>query len=262
MSIILNHFSAYISLRKGSVFILKQQFFRAIVLVILSLTIILIPLGFKNDIIETDSKNISELSDIIIIDAGHGGEDGGAIAIDGTLEKDLNLSIALKTGAFLRLLGYNVLFTRESDTMTCDNGLSSQRTKKVSDIKNRLNLIEQSDCKCFLSIHQNFFGGKANGAQVFYGKNNYESQILAEYVQNGISSMLQKDNKREIKKTTDDIYILYRTTKPAILVECGFISDKNDLNNLKDENYQNKIAFSIACSTLNYFAKDEENGKT
>lgn len=234
----------------------------AIVLFLLSLTIITVPFGFKNNIVEASSKAVSEPSEFIILDAGHGGEDSGAIGIDGTLEKDLNLSITLKTGAFLRLFGYDVLYTRESDTMTCDKGISSQRAKKVSDIKNRLELIEQSNCKCFLSIHQNFFGGNAHGAQVFYGKNNELSKELAEYIQNGISSTLQKENKREIKKTTDDIFILYKTTKPAVLVECGFISDRDDLNNLKDENYQNKIAFSIAYSTVKYLLRDEENGKT
>ena len=193
----------------------------------------------------------------IVLDAGHGGEDGGAIGVGGILEKDINLSVTLKTNAVLRFMGFETLLTRDEDKMTCDDGLSSQRTKKVSDIKNRFALLEESECLCFISIHQNFFGGNAHGAQIFYSGGNPESKLLAQKLQDGIRITLQPENERVIKQATDDIYILYHTKKPAVLAECGFISNSDDAEMLTNEEYQNKLAFVIAESTVKYIAEKE-----
>lgn len=193
----------------------------------------------------------------IILDAGHGGEDGGAIGVGGILEKDINLSVTLKTNAVLRFMGFETLLTRDEDKMTCDDGLSSQRAKKVSDIKNRFALLEESECLCFISIHQNFFGGNAHGAQIFYSGGNPESKLLAQKLQDGIRITLQPENERVIKQATDDIYILYHTKKPAVLAECGFISNSDDAEMLTNEEYQNKLAFVIAESTVKYIAEKE-----
>ncbi len=195
----------------------------------------------------------------VILDAGHGGEDGGAIGVGGILEKDINLSVALKTNAVLRFFGYQTLLTRSEDKMTCDEGLSSQRAKKVSDIKNRFKMLEDTDCLCFISIHQNFFGGNAHGAQIFYSGGNSESKLLAQALQDNIRAALQTENNRVIKQATDDIYILYHTKKPAVLAECGFISNSSDAAMLTDEDYQNKLAFVIAESTAKYLAEREES---
>lgn len=194
----------------------------------------------------------------IILDAGHGGEDGGAIGVGGILEKDINLSVTLKTNAVLRFLGYQTLLTRSADEMTCDEGLSSQRAKKVSDIKNRFSLLEDTNCLCFISVHQNFFGGSAHGAQIFYSGGNEQSKQLAQALQDGIRTALQPENSRVIKQATDDIYILYHTKKPAVLAECGFISNSGDAAMLTDEDYQNKLAFVIAESTAKYLAERKE----
>lgn len=194
----------------------------------------------------------------IILDAGHGGEDGGAIGVGGILEKDINLSVTLKINAVLRFFGYQTLLTRSKDEMTCDDGLSSQRAKKVSDIKNRFALLENTGCLCFISIHQNFFGGNAHGAQIFYSGGNEQSKLLAQALQDNIRTALQPENSRVIKQATDDIYILYHTKKPAVLAECGFISNSGDAAMLTDENYQNKLAFVIAESTAKYLS---ERGK-
>ncbi len=210
----------------------------------------------QNEILPVMSSNIVE-REVILLDAGHGGEDGGAIGVGGILEKDINLSITLKTAAFLNFFGYNTELTRESDIMTCDEGLKNQRDRKVSDIKNRLEQIENSMCICAISIHQNFFGGDAHGAQIFYSGNNPESKILAQSIQSGIVSMLQKENKRVIKESTKDIYILYHAKKPAVLVECGFISNSGDAALLSNEEYQNKMAFAIALSSVKYLTEGE-----
>ena len=131
----------------------------------------------ENEVISVSSSKITK-SNVILLDAGHGGEDGGAVGIGGIVEKDINLAITFKTAAFFEFFGYETELTRESDKMTCDSGLKTQRERKVSDIKNRLEQIEKSPCLCAISIHQNIFGGEALGAQVFYGKNHVNSPML------------------------------------------------------------------------------------
>ena len=231
---------------------------KAVLMILFSFLIVAAPfLTFaENEIIAVSSSRVTE-NNVILLDAGHGGEDGGAVGIGGIIEKDINLAITLKTAAFFEFFGYEIEFTRKTDKMTCDNGLKTQRERKVSDIKNRLEQIEKSPCLCVISIHQNIFGGKAIGAQVFYSGNNPESKLIAESVQNGISSLLQPENNRVIKETTNDIYILYHTEKPAVLVECGFISNNREAALLNENNYQNKMAFTIAISTVKHLTERE-----
>mgnify|MGYP003767051253 CR=1 FL=1 len=190
---------------------------------------------------------------VIILDAGHGGEDGGAVGIGGVQEKDINLLIALKTADQLRFFGYDVVTTRTEDVMTCDEGLPTLRQRKRSDIKNRLALLEGTENAFLVSIHQNFFGGYAKGAQIFYSGNNPESKAIAQNMQNAFASMLQPGNERLPKKATTDIYLLCKATRPAVMTECGFISNAADIANLTDSGYQGKIAFVIACAMTDYF---------
>lgn len=190
---------------------------------------------------------------VVIVDAGHGGEDGGAVGIGGIQEKELNLSVALITADQLRFLGYDVVTTRTADQMTCDEGLPTLRQRKKSDIQNRLALLEGTENAFLVSIHQNFFGGYAKGAQIFYSGNNPESKAIAQTMQNAFASMLQLENERLPKKASTDIYLLYKATRPAVMAECGFLSNAADLANLKDPGYQAKIAFVIACAMTDYF---------
>lgn len=238
---------------------MKYTVMKAVLVTISAFFIVAAPFLYfpEGNIAAASSMNYSAENNIILLDAGHGGEDGGAIGVGGIIEKDINLSITLKTAAFLELFGYDVEFTRKTDTMTCDEGLSTQREKKVSDIKNRLSQIESSACICSISIHQNIFGGDARGAQIFYSGNNPESKAIAEAMQKGISSMLQPENDRVIKQATKDIYILYHTTKPAILVECGFISNSSEAALLGDDGYQNKMAFAISVSSVKHLTEKE-----
>lgn len=189
----------------------------------------------------------------VIVDAGHGGEDGGAVAPDGSPEKDFNLDIALKLENILKLYGFEVIMTRSTDKMTCDDGLDTQRAKKVSDIKNRLKLIQRYPEAVFVSIHQNNFQDrKQNGTQVFYSKNNFRSKELADLIQDSIVNNLQKDNKRLTKKSGTEIYLLYHSNNPSVLVECGFLSNEGDLSLLKNENYRFEIALLIADGIMKY----------
>ena len=228
---------------------------KAVVLTVSAFFIVIAPFLYfpGNNASAVSSSKITE-NRTILLDAGHGGEDGGAIGIGGIIEKDINLSITLKTAAFFEFLGYEIEFTRETDKMTCDDGLKTQREKKVSDIKNRLEQIEKSPCLCSISIHQNIFGGEAKGAQVFYSKNNPESELLAKSLQDGISSMLQPENNRVIKQAAKEIYILYHTEKPAVLVECGFISNAADLRLLKDKTFQDQLTSALCKGIVSYLS--------
>lgn len=186
----------------------------------------------------------------IILDAGHGGFDGGAVIGD-IVEKDINLQFALSLEMMLKSYGYNVIMTRTSDNGTEDAGLSTIRQKKVSDIKNRLSLIQNTDIECFISLHQNIFSiEKYRGTQVFFSGNHKNSEVYANEIQTSLKTYLQPDNNRQTKAVGKNIYLMYNTTKPAVLVECGFMSNNNELSLLLQNNYQNKLNFCILHGVL------------
>ena len=204
--------------------------------------------GFMSKPISADSKFKGKT---IIIDAGHGGFDGGAVAADGTLEKDLNLLVAQELNKVALSLGHKTVMVRDTDKSTDSDGEQSG-TKKVKDIKNRLALMKKYDDSVFVSIHMNKYStSQPHGAQVFYSPYN-GSDILANFIQSSVADMVQKDNKRVIKPAGRDIYLLYNATAPAVIVECGFLSNKQDLENLKDNNYRRDLAFSILCGIIDY----------
>lgn len=189
---------------------------------------------------------------VIIIDAGHGGEDGGAVAPDGTLEKNINLEIALKLNDILSIFGYQTYLIRKTDTSIHTEG-ETVKARKTSDIHNRLNTMTIYDNCLYISIHQNKYeSSNIWGAQTFYSPNDEDSKALAQFIQTTIASQLQKENKRVIKKSGTNIYVLYNATKPAVMVECGFVSNQNELNQLKNSEYQGNTALSIAIGIVNY----------
>ena len=195
----------------------------------------------------------------VIIDAGHGGVDGGTSADDGTLEKNLNLEIALKLNNMLKSMGVETVLTRDTDISVHDDTAKTIRQEKVSDLKNRLDVINNTDDSIFVSIHQNHFGdSKYSGTQIFYSKNNPQSHKLAECIRMPVISYLQTDNTREIKQSGTEIYLLYHAQSPSVMVECGFLSNQAEATKLKDEKYQQKIAFMITLGILDYFSKTED----
>lgn len=199
----------------------------------------------------------------VIVDAGHGGFDGGASAKDGTVEKDINLSIALKLRDVLDTLGYSVIMTRETDEDTADKSENTLRRKKVSDIKNRMKIIEANPEALFVSIHQNHYGGESYyGTQVFYSKNDSRSELLAKNIQQTVKSLLQPQNERAVKKTGTEIYLLYHAENPAVMVECGFLSNVEETQKLKDDSYQSAMAFSIACGITKYLQQETQTEVT
>ena len=191
---------------------------------------------------------------VIVIDAGHGGEDGGAVA-NNVVEKNINLSISNKLRDIFISSGFNVKMTRSSDKMINDSG-DTLRERKVSDMKNRLKLFNESENNIVISIHQNKFTQEEyKGSQVFYSTNNKESEKLALSIKTSIKTLIQPDNEREIKPADRNIYLLYNSKTPSVIVECGFISNLEEARLLKDSVYQNKIAFAIYSGFLDYYNK-------
>lgn len=201
---------------------------------------------------ESEQENLP----LIIIDAGHGGEDGGTQSSSGIVEKDINLSISKKIEKILTLYGFDTLMIRTEDSLIYDKDCKTIREKKVSDIHNRMKILEQHPDSIFLSIHQNHFDqSKYSGAQVFYSKNNPESQIIAECIQSTIISNLQHENKRTVKPSGTEIYLLYHAKSPAVMVECGFLSNGAEAQLLNDDEYQTKMSAAVVQGVLTYLNK-------
>lgn len=192
----------------------------------------------------------------IVIDAGHGGEDGGAVSDSGVLEKDINLSIANDTSALFYMLGFDVTQTRITD-IALDNGEDTIRKRKVLDMKKRLEIFNSSEENTVISIHQNKFSeSKYHGTQIFYSPNNPKSKLLADSIKYSVKGLLQPDNERECKKADSGIYLLKNTNNPAVIVECGFISNGEECKNLLDSQYQKQMAYSITAGFLSYYNTD------
>lgn len=189
----------------------------------------------------------------VIIDAGHGGFDGGAVAEDGTVEKNINLNISLTISKLLKQSGFCVIMTRQADVSTDDTEAPENAFNKRNDLENRLQLMSDYPDAVFVSIHLNkFTTSSAFGSQVFYSDSD-KAKALGDYIQHSIVGLIQHDNMRVNKKATSSTYLLHNATIPAVLVECGFLSNREELLKLKDTNYQNKMAFSIYCGILEYF---------
>ena len=177
------------------------------------------------------------------------------MASDGTKESDINLDIAKKLDEMMTFFGYSTLMTRENDESIGEKN-ASIRSEKVTDIHKRMEIMNSVENAVFISIHQNFYGGSsAWGCQVFYSDNNELSRVLAQCIQDNYVGLIQPDNKRAVKKSGSDIYLLYNAEKPAVMVECGFLSNENDLKNLKDDIYRQKTAFAVVCGINDYICK-------
>lgn len=197
------------------------------------------------------SSQGSIASPTVLIDAGHGGSDGGAVASDGTNEKHINLEISLILRDVLRVCGVTADMTRMEDVSLHDAGADSIREKKVSDMRNRLNLFNQADA--VISIHQNHFEqAKYSGTQVFYSANHEDSIRLADAIKNAVIGSLQPNNHRELKKATNGIYLLHHTSAVCVLVECGFLSNPAERELLKDNTYRQQFSIAVAMGYLNY----------
>ncbi|MBQ1546511.1 MAG: N-acetylmuramoyl-L-alanine amidase [Clostridia bacterium] len=200
--------------------------------------------------------NVSAMSGIsqgacVLIDPGHGAEDGGAESEDGVIEKDVNLSIALMLRDYLELSGCKVIMTRDDDEIPGQG--ETLKDKLHDDFVSRLSMFNDSDVDIVVSIHQNkFTDPQYSGAQVFYSPNDPNSEHLAVCVRRAFRGLLQPDNDRDIVKAGSNIYLLNNCNKPSILVECGFLSNPEEAHLLASEDYQRQAAFAIGCGIIEY----------
>lgn len=189
-------------------------------------------------------------NETVVIDAGHGGEDGGAVSVTGAIESHINLEIALRLDEVFGLFGVNSVLLRNSDISLHDSNAETIRQKKVSDLKNRVAMIEATENPVVISIHQNTFSSSQyHGAQVFYA-NGELSLPLAQITQNTLKQVLDPGNNRQPATVPDSVYLMNHITCKAILVECGFLSNHQEDALLQTSAYQTKIALALAGSYL------------
>jgi N-acetylmuramoyl-L-alanine amidase len=199
---------------------------------------------FQEDSIEKKHEKVS-----IVIDPGHGGRDPGKVGVNGALEKDINLAIALRLKDLLEGNDIHVIMTR-----TEDEGLYSESdsNKKRADLNNRIKIINSSDAVFAVSIHQNSFSQEnVKGAQVFYHAQSEQGTILAMTLQEQLKETIKDGNHRKAKSNTN-YYMLKHTIYPLVIVECGYLSNWTEAALLLEEEYQEKMAWAIHLGIIKH----------
>ena len=194
----------------------------------------------------------------LVIDAGHGGEDGGAVSSSGVRESALNLAVALRVRDLAALVGLDTVMVRETDVSVADGGRTVSERKR-SDLAARVRLVQSTPGAVLLSIHQNHFAEeKYDGAQVFFASG---SEELARKTQENLRLCLDPSNRRQAKKSSQ-VYLMEHITCPALLVECGFLSNAAETEKLKEPDYQKKLAAAMLCAIAagNGGTEDVQNG--
>ena len=188
----------------------------------------------------------------VLIDAGHGGEDGGAVVGD-EKKKEINLAVTRDVADLLTVCGFDVALTRSGDEALSLEG-DDIKKRKYNDMKLRLELYNSPDVDAVISIHQNKFSDSAShGAQVFFSPNREESEFLAECLKTAVKEMLQPDNTRECKRAGSEIFLLKNAKNPAVLVECGFLSNRAEREKLLTDGYQKQLALAVVTGFLDYY---------
>lgn len=195
-------------------------------------------------------RGIWEEDTVVVIDAGHGGADPGALSASGTVvEKELNLAIARNLQSYLQEAGYTVVMTRDADE---DLAGDAEGSRKQADMKERKRIMEESQADLMISIHQNSFPqSQYFGPQVFFQKQSEQASALALLIQRELNAFTSPENTRQAK-ANDTYYVLNQAPMPAILVECGFLSNENEAAALADESYQKKVAWGIYSGIEKY----------
>lgn len=193
---------------------------------------------------------------VIVIDAGHGGMDGGTSSSEGVLEKDLNLDISKALSSLLKLCGYDTVLTRDGDYMLTGN---SSAKKKMQDLRGRLDIAQSYEDCILVSIHMNYFPQEScRGLQIYYSPNRTESKDIAERVMTDVRQYLQPDNERQTKSADSSIFLLKRIQRPAILIECGFLSNYEEASLLNTDGYRDKLC-AVFCSSLSDLLCESES---
>lgn len=189
---------------------------------------------------------------VIIIDAGHGGEDCGAVGVSGAYEKDLNLALANTIGEELTERGFAVVFTRSEDKLLLGDGEDIYGMRKISDLKNRVGIAEKYPEALFLSIHMNSYKTeKYAGFQAYYNGASEDSHALAGIIQKNVRERLQPENGRVIKDG-GELFILKNAPTVTVLLECGFLSNEAECQKLSEKEYQKELSFAIVCGIIEY----------
>lgn len=199
------------------------------------------------------SNEIVNKNRIIVLDAGHGGADGGAVSKSGILEKELNLKITFKVKELLEDNDIQVILTRNEDVMLYDNENDKIAKRKVQDVNNRIEMTNNSNADMLVSIHMNSFPQNyCKGWQIFYKEDNQIAKDISIYIQDSIKEIVQNENDR-VAQSINNVKLINKSKIPAIIVECGFLSNEDEAKLLTEEEYQNKLAKGICKGIMKWY---------
>lgn len=234
-----------------------KKIFGILAVLIISLTVC-IRFG-KNTAVVNANSSITNENFSVIIDAGHGGYDPGAVGIDNITEKNINLDIAKRLQALFKVSGVKVIMTRDCDQGLEDSSAKSAREMKVSDMENRLAILKNNPDAIFISIHQNKFPmAQIKGAQVFYNKKSPDSEVLAGKIQQKLIEYVDNNNTRKHKSSGDEYYLLEYSQNRGVIVECGFISNEAEMKNLCSDKYREELALAIFSGVCEYASENKD----
>ena len=204
------------------------------------------------DYVDVTNENGNNSDKIIVLDAGHGGEDGGAVSSSGVVESDINLQFTQKLKYILSLNGYEIVMTREDNSDLADKSIDTISGRKKSDMHRRLDIYNSDIRNVAISIHQNIFpADSCKGTQVFYSTQVMSGKILADNITDTVKKYLQPENQRLSKPTSGSIFLLDNAKIPAVIVECGFLSNSEEVKLLCDRDYQRKFSYCVFLGLLN-----------
>ena len=233
------------------IFIRKRFVLPCIVLLLTTVTLISVLQAGESEAVSANNLLRLPVTPVFVLDAGHGGADGGTSSANGVLESDINLAITLRMRDLFTLLGQPTVLTRRDENSLADDPSASIRQQKVSDTKNRVALVNSIENARLISIHQNALAGhpSVHGAQVFYNAVG-DSSTLAETMQQDLNQTVNVGNEKGKKPISKDIYLMSHVTCPAVLVECGFLSNTAESEVLQTPSYQMLLAMTICCAAL------------
>jgi len=234
---------------------LKDHFFTYLTVLVTVFASVLV--GSRLTETAMTAGEIDNFPPVVVIDAGHGGEDGGAVSKSGVLESELNLEIALRLNDVLHLLGQDTVMIRETDISVYSEGAVSIAQKKISDLKNRVQMVSKTPNALLVSIHQNMFQEpKYSGAQVFYAPTE-TSRELAEAMQARLVASVNPGNRRQAKQA-ETVYLMNNIRCPGILIECGFLSNPEECAKLCTAEYQKQFSIAIASGLTDYIGRTSQ----
>lgn len=232
-------------------FLSKKRIVLLASLLIAVVSIGIFQMNLKEESIETVALPVS--NKVIVLDAGHGNPDGGAVSTNGISEAEINLKIALKLQNLLEQSGATVILTRSDENGIYDADKTKLKNQKVSDIKNRVKIGNSSSADIFVSIHLNKISqSQYSGWQTFFKSGSEQGEKLATSIQENLNKTIEKENNR-VPMKLDNVYIVKNVEIPLTIVECGFLSNEEEERKLQEDDYQDKLAWGIYNGIINYF---------